>query len=159
MVKIITFFYTGNDDQVVSCHYEYCHILVHKLELIDNLYCSSTCKKLDLNKEVVHDESPSIQETTFSSSPKIDRKQILTKIGNKIIDKRKQLLTAPCSENKTVNDGWDEPLFDSSCSEPPNDDVLSPKNVDMDEIDEDEDEDGDIVFDLEVSYVVSRIWR
>ncbi|XP_050533446.1 uncharacterized protein LOC126901179 isoform X2 [Daktulosphaira vitifoliae] len=145
-----------DDNHFVSCHYEYCDTLVHKLELIDNLYCSFACKKLDFNKNI--EESATVQEAPFSSlplKPKIDRQQILTKIGNRIIHKRKQLLTPPSPDKRTVNDGWDEPFFDSSCSEPPND-ILSSKYSpinnsfhEIDDDDDDDDDDGDIVFDLE----------
>ncbi|XP_050435903.1 uncharacterized protein LOC126842792 [Adelges cooleyi] len=154
--------------QFVSCHYEYCDTLVHEPELIDKLYCSLACKQMD-SKGVVAIEEPinEPEEVSIPIAPKkpiIDRQQLLAKLGNRI-HKRKQQLTAPCPDKKGLNDSWDEPLFDSSGSIPPNDGLSSPlnspptetchemNNDEEDDVYDDEDDDdiddGNLVFDLE----------
>lgn len=92
----------------VCCVYEYCDTLVHEPELIDNLYCSLMCKKLDL-KDIVTTEEPitKSKEITNSKKPIIDRKQLLEKLENRI-HKRKQSLTSSNSGKKFRNYSWNE---------------------------------------------------
>lgn len=154
----------------VSCLYEYCDTLVHEPELIDNLYCSVACKKLN-SKQMV-DTEPIRQEKTepivdliqheeiinVPKRPVIDRKQLLAKLENRI-NKRKQLLTSSRSEKMARNNDWDElEQFENSCNEPPSMDEIqslnSPCRVTTPELDE---ENGDIIFDLKVYFVYKNL--
>ncbi|VVC36175.1 Hypothetical protein CINCED_3A008865 [Cinara cedri] len=116
--------FSDSDDrsaQFVSCHYTYCDTLVHEPELIDNLYCSETCKRLNSKLNVDHEEPIiDVQEITNSSKkPKIDRKKLLAKLENRI-NKRKQMLTSTRPEKMARNDDWDElDQIENSCNDQP----------------------------------------
>jgi len=76
---------------------------VFKPEIIDNLYCSFTCKQLDV-KQIVTEEKTS----------SIDQKHLLTKLKN-TVNKRKRLLTS-CPENILENVVRDEKLINNKPS-------------------------------------------
>lgn len=103
--------FSEDDDkngQFNCCVYEYCDNIVHGPELIDNLYCSLLCKKLD-SKDVATEKpiKKPMEILKPSKTPTIDRKELLAKLGNRI-HKRKQSLTSSNSEKKLRNDDWDE---------------------------------------------------
>lgn len=134
--------------QFVSCVYEFCDTLVYEPELIDGLYCSFTCKRLNSkviteqecnkakepnrNKEPSRDEEPNRDEKLINignikskeslkpqKKPLIDRKQLLARL-EKRINKRKQLLTSSHSEKMARNNDWDElDQFENFRAEPP----------------------------------------
>jgi len=76
---------------------------VFKPEIIDNLYCSFTCKQLDVKQKVTEEKTSSI-----------DQKHLLTKLKN-TVNKRKQLLTS-CPENMLENVVRDEKLINNKQS-------------------------------------------
>lgn len=89
--------------QLLSCKYEYCNIFMYKPELIDNLYCSLECKRLDAKQTVTEKE-------LFINKSTVDLKHH-SKKSQKRISKRKQLLTTYCSEDMVKeNNDWDEQL-------------------------------------------------
>lgn len=80
----------------ISCHYQYCHTLVYEPELIDDLYCSLTCKNLHAQHIVIEDE------TTVDIEENIN----LSNIEN-ITHKRKRLLTSSCPKKiARRNNNW-----------------------------------------------------
>ncbi|XP_022164017.1 uncharacterized protein LOC111029358 isoform X2 [Myzus persicae] len=145
-------------DQFISCKYEYCDTLVYEPELIDDLYCSFTCKNLDLKQtETATEEEHFVDESSnVSKNTTVDRKHLLTKLENRI-HKRKQLLTNSCpAEIITENDDFNTQLknFFNKPSEDENQSLNSSLPMscpividDDDDDDEDEDED-DNYFDL-----------
>lgn len=85
------------------CQYEYCHTLVNEPELIDNLYCSLVCKKLDAKLKLAT-EKPIVQkpeeDMDLPKKPVIDRKMLLAKLKSRI-NKRKQSLPTFHEDNFT----------------------------------------------------------
>jgi len=103
-----------DDSQFVSCHYQYCHTLVHTPELINGLFCSSECKQLDC-KLIEVEESTNNEKINIEKKSVVDKKHILTKLENRI-NKRKQLLISACPEKIARNKDWNEiKKFDNSC--------------------------------------------
>jgi len=105
-------------NQFISCKYEYCDTLVYEPELIDDLYCSLICKNLDIKQTVDtvcnsdQKEENGIKETcNTSEKTTVDRKNLLTKLENRI-NKRKQLLkTLNPEDSIKENDDWNEQLL------------------------------------------------
>lgn len=104
----------------ISCHYEYCDTLVYEPELVDKLYCSKTCKRLNSNT-VVKPEKAVVEELKNppTKPPIIDRKKLLAKLENRI-NKRKQMLTSNHPRKIARNDNWEElEEFENSSNEQP----------------------------------------
>ncbi|XP_026818791.1 uncharacterized protein LOC113557456 isoform X2 [Rhopalosiphum maidis] len=80
---------------LVTCEYEYCSIVGHKLEMIDFMYCSKGCKRLATKLKLATEKPVVIgqpqENTDFSKKPPIDRKLLLAKLRSRI-NKRKQNL-------------------------------------------------------------------
>lgn len=79
-------------DKLPTCEYEYCDTLISGLELIDNLYCSSTCKKFDTKLKLAQEKKPIVKlkiDDPRLKLPSINREVLLTKLKNRI-NKRKQ---------------------------------------------------------------------
>lgn len=139
-------------DQFISCKYEYCDTLVYEPELIDDLYCSMACKHLDI-KQTVTEEEHFINETSNQSDKAIvDRKNLLTKLENRI-NKRKQKLKTSCPDDMVKeNDDWNEQLINffhkpsKEESQPPLKSLLPINSPEV--IDDDDDDDDDNYFDL-----------
>lgn len=93
----------------ISCHYQYCHTLVYEPELIDDLYCSLTCKNLHAQHIVIEDETTvDIEENINVTQHPVVQKHLLSNIEN-ITHKRKRLLTSPCPKKiARRNDNWNE---------------------------------------------------
>lgn len=97
----------------VSCHYRYCHTLVYEPELIDDLYCSLTCKKLHTQHIIIEDEPTIDNEENINLPQKsvVIEEHLLSNIEN-ITRKRKQLLTSPCPKKMARrNDNWNENTY------------------------------------------------
>jgi hypothetical protein len=76
-----------------TCEYEYCDTLTEGLKLIDNMYCSLTCKKFNTKLMLATQKKPVVRfnlEENDQKKPVIDRKMLLLKLRNRI-NKRKQL--------------------------------------------------------------------
>ncbi|KAE9542333.1 hypothetical protein AGLY_003460 [Aphis glycines] len=71
-----------SSDQLISCKYEYCDILLCKPESIDDLYCSLACKNLDL-KKISKEENVIDKTTKLSKTSKVDQKYLISKLENK----------------------------------------------------------------------------
>ncbi|XP_029345307.1 uncharacterized protein LOC100164434 isoform X2 [Acyrthosiphon pisum] len=139
-------------DQFISCKYEYCDTLVYEPELIDDLYCSLACKNLDIKKTVTEEEHFINETSNLSDKTIVDRKNLLTKLENRI-NKRKQKLKTSCPEDIVKeNDDWNEQLinfFDKPSkeeSQPPLKSLLPINSPEV--IDDDDDDDDDNYFDL-----------
>jgi len=139
---------------------------VYEPELIDDLYCSLTCKNLDIKQteETVTEVEHFVDETSnLSKTTTVDRKHLLTKLENRI-NKRKQLLTTSCpADIVKENDDWVKELkhfFNKPSKEenqPPLKSFLpisSPTaiNDDDDDDNDDDDDDNDNYFDLKVYF-------
>lgn len=148
-------------EQFVSCQYRYCETLVHEPELIDNMYCSLMCKKL-CAKQLGPEDKSNIEldeiKNPTGKIPFIDRKQLLVKLGNRI-HKRKQMLSFSCPEKMSRNYDWDElDQFENSYGESPIDEKQSSQNsphnlekeVENDDIDDDNENDAEEMLDLKV---------
>lgn len=139
--------------QIVSCHYQYCHTLVHEPELIDSLYCSAICKHLHSQQMTIEDEPTHDFEENISppKNSDIEKKQSLAKIESRT-NKRKQVLVCSSEKKNAQNDDWNElEQFDNSCNEAPIDTNVSSQNspdctiFSSSDIDDDDD-DGKIDF-------------
>jgi len=127
---------------------------VCKSESIDDLYCSLSCKSLDL-KNITKEENVIDKTTKLSKKSTVDQKHLLSKLENKV-NKRKQLLTTSCSDNLIKeNDDFDKQLI--NLKKPPIEENQSslklPKPTSFPEaIDDDYDDDNDdeLYSDLKV---------
>lgn len=97
-------------DKFFTCKYIYCDIIVSELEMIDNLYCSFDCQKLDLKEILTKDKNVKAKSTSLLKKSAVDIKYC-SKISEKKISKRKQVLTTYRSEKMDkANDDCDERL-------------------------------------------------
>lgn len=149
-MQFVLFSGDNESSKFISCHYAYCDTLVYEPELVDELYCSRTCKRLNSNI-IVKDEKPVVEELKNppAKPPIIDRKKLLAKLENRI-NKRKQMLTTACPEKIARTEDWDDlEQFENSCNEQPTIELNSPTHsFGQTNIPED---DGDLlIFDLKV---------
>ncbi|XP_022170347.1 uncharacterized protein LOC111033751 [Myzus persicae] len=85
----------------IHCQYEYCRALVSESEMIDKMYCSLVCKKLDTKLRLATEKTVVIAQPQEESQkkPVIDRKLLLAKLKSRI-NKRKQSLSTLGKENE-----------------------------------------------------------
>lgn len=70
-----------------TCEYEYCDTSILGIELIDNMYCSETCKKFNTKLMIAQEKTPVVRkkiDTEIQKKPVIDRKTILSTLREKI---------------------------------------------------------------------------
>lgn len=97
-------------DKFFSCKYIYCDIIVSELEMVDNLYCSFDCQKMDLKEILTKDKNVNAKSTSLLIKSAVDIKYC-SKISEKRISEKKQVLTTYRSEKMDkVNDDCDEHL-------------------------------------------------
>lgn len=134
---------------------------MYEPELIDDLYCSLACKNLDI-KQTVTEEEHFIDETSNTSEKTtVDRKNLLTKLENRI-NKRKQKLKTSCPEDMVKeNDDFNEQLI-NFFNKPSKEESESLKSLlpisPSEAIDDDDDDDDDNnYFDLKVYFYTHKI--
>jgi len=106
----------------VNCQYEYCGTLINEPEMIDNLYCSLVCKKLDTKLRLATEKTVTIPQPPEEpqKKPVIDRKLLLAKLKSRI-NKRKQSLPSFQKENEAqpADLKKDDKLDNETCQMPP----------------------------------------
>jgi len=130
---------------------------VYGPESINDLYCSLACKNLDIKQTVIEEDNFSNETSNLSDKTRVDRKNLLTKLENRI-NKRKQKLKTSCPEDMVKeNDDWNEQLIhffnkpSKEESQPALKSLLpisSPETID----DDDDDDDDNNYFDLKVYF-------
>lgn len=81
-----------------KCEYEYCDTMTYGLELIDNMYCSLTCKKFNTKLMLATQKKPVVRfnlKKDDQKQPVVDRKMVLKKLKDKINIRKKQKLLFP----------------------------------------------------------------
>lgn len=130
---------------------------MYEPELIDDLYCSLACKNLDIKKTVAEEEHFINETINLSDKTVVDRKNLLTKLENRI-NKRKQKLKTSCPEDMVKeNDDLNEQLthfFDKPSKEESQPPLKSLQPINSPEVidDDDDDDDDDNYFDLKVYF-------
>jgi len=107
---------------LIHCQYEYCGAPINEPEMIDNLYCSLVCKKLDTKLRIATEKTVTIAQPPEEpqKKPVIDRKMLLAKLKSRI-NKRKQSLPSFQQENEGQQADLkkNDKLDNETCQMPP----------------------------------------